>query len=145
MYVAGAEIAVAAALVGGNQFLWKTVDRNDEFIKAMVEKLTRFWNMVQDNIMPMVGDGDLELMKSLAETDPEVIGVLPFEAIHWAAQISGAKEKVKEWTAIKRDAEAKVWQALGEASAAELPDNSGQFKVTINKHGTKSLRYKEMK
>lgn len=143
MYVVGAEIACAAALVGGNKFLWSTVERNDEFIDAMVNKLTRFWYMVEENIMPMANDSDLELVKGLVETNDDVETVLPLEAIHWEAQISGAKEKIKAWTKVKRDAEAKVWQALGEASVGELPDNSGQFRVTTNKRGTKTLRYKE--
>jgi hypothetical protein len=34
---------------------------------------------------------------------------------------------------------------MGEAALAELPDNSGQFKITVNKRGTKTLRYKEVK
>jgi putative phage-type endonuclease len=105
MYVAGAEIACAAALVGGNQFLWSTLERNDEFIDAMVEKLVVFWAMVEENIQPQASEEDVELLKELVETDNDLATVLPFEAIHRAAQISGAKEKIKEWTALKREAE----------------------------------------
>jgi putative phage-type endonuclease len=145
MYVVGAEIAVAAALVGGNQFLWATVERNDEFISTMVEKLSEFWGMVEENIQPMASGVDVELLKQLVEIDDTITTVLPFEAIHWAAQISGAKEKVKEWTAFKREAEAKVLQEIGDAACAELPDNSGRFTITVSKKGTKTLRYKEEK
>jgi putative phage-type endonuclease len=145
MYVVGAEVAVAAALLGGNQFLWKTVERNDEFIEAMVRKLAEFWAMVENNVMPMAGDADLELIKAFNDTEPELADVLPFEALHWRDQIEASKEKLKKWKDFRRDAEAKVWQALGEAAIGELPDNSGQFYVTTNKHGTKTLRYREEK
>jgi predicted phage-related endonuclease len=145
MYVTGAEVACAAALVGGNQFLWTTLDRNDEFIGAMVEKLRIFWDMVESNVQPEVGGEDVELLKELVVTDDTVTTVLPFEALHRVAQISGAKEKIKEWTKLKREAEAWVLQQMGEAALAELPDNSGQFRITTNKHGTKTLRYKESK
>jgi len=145
MYVTGAEIGCIATLIGGNQFLWTIVERNDKFIDAMVEKLIIFWSMVGENAMPMAGDSDLELLKELNESDPEIATCMPFEAIHWAAQWNGAKEKMKEWEQLKRTAEAEIWQALGVATVGELPDNSGQFKVIITKKGSKYLRYKEAK
>jgi len=145
MYVVGAEISVIATLVGGNQFLWTTMDRNDKFIDAMVEKLTLFWHMVESNEMPMAGDLDLDLVKKLTETDPDVTTVLPFEALHWAAQVSEAKEKIKEWEGFKKAAEVRIWGALGEAAVGELPDNSGQFRVTTTKKGSKYFRFRETK
>lgn len=145
MYVTGAPMAVIAALVGGCRFLWTTVERNDEFIAAMVRRLTLFWHMVMENERPRACELDIELLKSLAETDDELAIVLPFEAIHWAAQRTEFKEEIKERQALVREADAKIWEAMGDASVGELPDNSGQFRVTTNKHGTKSLRYKEMK
>ena len=122
--------------------MWLTMERNDEFIDAMVKKLTEFWTMVEENIQPEASGSDLGLLKDLVETDDELTTVLPFEAIHWAAQISGAKKKIKEWKEIREEAEAMVLQAMGEAHAAELPDNSGQFRITVNSKGTKTLRFK---
>jgi len=145
MYVTGADVAVAAALIGGNQFLWSTLERNEEFIDAMVNKLKRFWVMVDENIMPTVGEADLEMLKQLADTEVDACEVLPFEAVEWAAMIAQAKAEIKNLTEIRRETEAKVWAALGNAAIGELPNNSGQFIVSINKHGTKSLRYKETK
>ena len=144
MYVAGAEISVIATLLGGNQFLWTTLDRNDKFIDGMVEKLTRFWAMVEDNEMPMAGELDLDLVKKLTETDPDIASVLPLEAIHWAAQWAEAKKEIKTWEAFKKAVEVKVWGALGEAALGELPDSSGQFKVVRTKR-SKYLKFKEIK
>ena len=145
MYVTGAPMAVMAALVGGCRFLWTTVERNDEFIAAMVRRLTLFWQMVMDNERPRACELDIDLLKSLTETDDELAIVLPFEAIHWAAQRIGFKEEIKDTQKEVREVDAKIWEALGEAATGELPDNSGQFKVSTNKNGTKSLRYRSLK
>lgn len=145
MYVSGAVVAVAAALVGGRKFRWTAVERNQEFIDAMVEKLGIFWSMVENNIQPMASGTDVSLLKELANTEEDATIVLPFEATHWAAQISGAKEEKKRWDELKKRAEARVLQAMGDATVGALPDNSGTFRITVNKNGTKTLRYKEEK
>ena len=144
MYVAGAEISVIATLLGGNQFLWTTVDRNDKFIDAMVSKLKEFWLMVECDVMPAAGDLDLGLVKSLVTSNPTLTTVLPFEAIHWAAQIRESKEKIKTWEALKKSAEVKVWGALGDATLGAMPDGSGDVKVITTKR-SKYLKFKEIK
>ena len=145
MYVAGAEISVIATILGGNQFLWTTVDRNDKFIDAMVSKLKEFWLMVECDVMPAAGDLDLGLVKSLVTTNPDLTTVLPFEALHERLQIEGAKEKIKTWETLKRTAEVKMWEHLGDAMIGEFPDNSGQVRVIRTKSGGKYLRFKEHK
>jgi len=140
MYVAGAEISVAAALVGGCEFLWDIVERNDEFIGTMVEKLKTFWAMVENNEMPKAGDLDLEVLKGMVQQDPDETIVLPFEVLHWAAQLDLFKEDIKAATKLKREAEASIWQALGTATIGITPCESVKYKVTTNKHGTKTLR-----
>jgi len=148
MFVAGADIGCIATLIGGNRFAWALVERSEKFIGGMLQKLQTFWQMVENNEQPVAGALDLDLVKRIAEPDPDKQIELPLDSIHWAAQVQGAKEKIKEWERVKKDAEAKIWQAIGDATEGFLPDGSGSFRVStvtrkpgVTKGGTfKTLR-----
>lgn len=56
-----------ACLIGGNHFVWKTVERNEEDIQALFKLEKEFWEInVQQGVMPDV-DGTKSCMQALQE------------------------------------------------------------------------------
>lgn len=66
MLVTGAERWYIAALIGGNHYVSKTIERNEDDIKALLEAETEFWRKVEAKEMPDV-DGSEDCAKALAE------------------------------------------------------------------------------
>lgn len=58
MAVTGCERWYIAVLLGGNHFVWKVIERNEEDITALIEAEKEFWYKVQENIMPVVDGSD---------------------------------------------------------------------------------------
>lgn len=57
MAVTGAPYWYIAVLIGGQDFRWKTIPRNEEDIRLLVEEESAFWQHVQDGTMPDRIDG----------------------------------------------------------------------------------------
>ena len=66
MLVTGAERWYIAALIRGNHYVQKTIERNEDDIKALLEAETEFWRKVTEKEMPDV-DGSEDCAKALAE------------------------------------------------------------------------------
>jgi putative phage-type endonuclease len=133
MYVVGAERGVLAAVIGGNRFVYAIIERNEKFQEQMVRALLNFWDDVENNNMPSGVAEDIDLLKNLFETESAKETVLPDEARDWAAAIEEAKDAIKKWTKIQKDAEAKIWQALGDAGVGELPGGGGFKVISVDK------------
>lgn len=54
MAVTGADRWYIAALIGGQHFLWKTIERNEEDIRFLIEKEAKFWDYVKTNTPPPI-------------------------------------------------------------------------------------------
>lgn len=52
LFVTGAEVGYIAVLIGGQKFVWKEVQRDEELIQMIIEAEKGFWNMVQDKTPP---------------------------------------------------------------------------------------------
>lgn len=55
-----------AVLIGGNQFIWKEIPRNEEDIAELRQAEINFWIMVENDTMPPV-DGSASASKALLE------------------------------------------------------------------------------
>lgn len=58
MMVTGLPKWYIAVLIGGNQFVWKEIPRNEEDIEALRQAEINFWIMVENNTMPTVDGSD---------------------------------------------------------------------------------------
>lgn len=58
MAVGGYDKAYIACLIGGNHFVWKEVERNEDDIKALIEIEEKFWTKVLTKTMPDVDGSD---------------------------------------------------------------------------------------
>ena len=61
--------AYIAALINGNRFVYRFVERDDVFIEKLIKAESAFWDMVQKGIMPEV-DGSDATKKYLGECYP---------------------------------------------------------------------------
>ena len=66
MMVTGCEKWYIAALIGGNHFVWKCIERNEEEIAELLAAETAFWKKVTDKEMPDV-DGSESCKQALTE------------------------------------------------------------------------------
>ena len=66
LVVTGAEVGYIAVLIGGQKFVWKEVQRDEELIQMIIEAEKDFWKMVQDKTPPAL-DGSSAAEKYLSE------------------------------------------------------------------------------
>lgn len=66
MLVTGAARWYIAALIGGNRFVWKEVQRDEKDVAALLEAEKEFWRKVEAREMPPV-DGTASCTKALSE------------------------------------------------------------------------------
>ena len=66
LFVTGAEVGYIAVLIGGQKFIWKEVQRDEELIQMIIESEKNFWKMVQDKTPPAL-DGSSAAEKYLKE------------------------------------------------------------------------------
>lgn len=58
MAVTGADRWYIACLIGGNHFVWKTIERNENEIKALIQAEEDFWSKVMTKTMPGLDGSD---------------------------------------------------------------------------------------
>jgi len=139
-----------AALIGGNKFLWCDIERNNEFINGvLMPALIEFWGRVQNQDPPPI-DGSDSAKAFLAQLYPQDKGTvvaLDGEAVDWDAELTEAKAKVDEWDAKKQLAENRLKAAIGEHSAATLPNGiTYTFKAqTRSEHIVKASTFRVLR
>ena len=83
MAVTGADKWYIAVLIGGNEALYKTVERNEDDIKALIEAEANFWYLVETKTPPPV-DGSPSCAAALSTQykggDPNLTILLPSDA-----------------------------------------------------------------
>jgi len=63
--------AFIAVLVGGNRYVEKELDFDEEIFENMVEKAVEFWDMVQKDIAPVAMIGDKDTLAALFPEEKE--------------------------------------------------------------------------
>ena len=120
MAVTGYRGAYVAALIGGNTFRWKFIERDDELIAAMIQLEERFWQHVQNKTPPVL-DGSDSVAQFLAEQFPNSTPnsriELPNRAEQLIQQYDTACQQIKDLTEQKQQAENQLKQMLGEHEA----------------------------
>lgn len=124
MIVTGCTWGIAAALVGGNKIRWHEVNRNESFCKALIGRLSLFWQCVTEGIEPDV-DGSEATRHALAALYPEDDGnsvQLVGESMDWDRDLVRLKAEIKEREAQLKELENKFRAEIREASHAILPN-----------------------
>ena len=135
------EMASAVALIGGNQLVWKDIERNQAFIDAMLEEEQRFWARVISDNPPPATAADCKFLNTLVPEDPKVFIQMPSVGLDLHEELVGVKNEIEKIRAQmdplekkKDELEARIKQEMGEATGASLPDGSMYtFKTTRRK------------
>nr|DAL55735.1 MAG TPA_asm: Exonuclease [Caudoviricetes sp.] len=132
MAVTGSDYWYIAVLLGGNEAIWKRIDRNEEDIKTLMDAEEAFWRLVETKTPPPV-DGSESCAHALAERykDAEDVAiVLPDEA---AVLIDGIRDDKKIADQLKeqiRLRENQLKEMLGDAVTGICGDSKVVWKPT---------------
>jgi putative phage-type endonuclease len=117
MAVTGCKGAYIAVLIGGNDFRWQFVERDEELISMLIQLETEFWDKVQTGMPPTL-DGSEASAKFLSRLYPDSVPdttiQLPHTAMSLIKQYSRTSEKIKQYTEEKQEAENLLKQMLGD-------------------------------
>lgn len=144
MMVTGAERWYIAALIGGNHFVYKCIERNEKEIEALMEAETEFWRKVEAKEMPEVDGSEsctLALSERFAGGAPAI--ELPSEADKIFLTLDGLKESAKSIKAQIDEQENKLRAMLGDAEAGTT--GSGRRVTWKTQAGRVTLDSKRLK
>jgi putative phage-type endonuclease len=151
MAVTGMQFAYVGGLIDGQRAEFKRIDRDDEFIKMMIERLMDFWAHVVHKEMPEPTGSyaDTRLLTRLhPDDDGEVVSVsdegvtVVVEQLHnEKAVLQEAQQRIRKWENYLR-------VMLGDHTYLALPDGSAVSWKTQERSGytvepskTRVLRY----
>ncbi|MBB5148210.1 YqaJ viral recombinase family nuclease [Ureibacillus thermosphaericus] len=145
MAVLGYEKAYIAVLIGGNKFVWKEVERDDEFIDIMIQREKEFWeNHVLAGVPPAI-DGSpsaTELLNKLYPTDNGETVMLDSETEQLIEAIESLKAEKKQIEEQLKAYENQLKMTLEDASVGV----TNRFKITykaVTQNRIDSKRLKE--
>ncbi|MFA8439331.1 YqaJ viral recombinase family protein [Pueribacillus sp. YX66] len=125
MAVLDYEKAYIAVLIGGQKFVWKEIERDDEFIELMIEHEKDFWeNHVLAGVPPEVDGSDSasELLKQMYPEDNGETIMLPSDDAETLIEaIESIKAEVREKQALQKEYENKLKLMIGDAQTGVTP------------------------
>lgn len=144
LFVTGAEVGYIAVLIGGQKFVWKEVQRDEELIEVIIEAEKEFWKMVQDKTPPAL-DGSSAAEKYLkerykeAEEDKSI--ELGFEYKDKIKAYLDMKVQLKNFETQVKELENQIKFEIGNAEYAHAPGYSLSWKnVSSAKVDMKKLK-----
>jgi putative phage-type endonuclease len=119
MAVTGFQKAYIACLIGGNKFVWKQVDRDEELISMIIEAEKTFWvEHVEKRIPPPI-DGSSAAEKFLKEkfekSEPGAVIDLKAEYKDKIERLQSIKAHIDELEMLKTEIENQIKLEIGEA------------------------------
>lgn len=126
MAVTGYKGTYIAVLIGGNNFKWKFIERDEEIISMLIELEKDFWEHVENELPPAL-DGSDASAKFLAERFPDRIPksqiTLPENAEDLIAEYNSACEQIDLFTEKKQKSENLLKEMLGENEVGTSGNN----------------------
>ncbi|ABR31320.1 hypothetical protein SU69_07490 [Thermosipho melanesiensis] len=125
--VTGYDKAYIAVLIGGNKFIWKELERDDELINMIIEGERKFWKMVENRTPPEL-DGSKDANEILEYLYPKAeegsyIELPAYENL--IDEIQSLNAQIKQLEELKAEKENKLKEAIGEHEMAVV----GKYKV----------------
>lgn len=115
MAVTGAQKAYIVALIGGNHFLYKEIERDDELITSMIEIEKEFWQRVIDRNPPAVdgSESSSEFLKKMYPVAEETEIELPDNITSLVTEREELKKQETEIKTAIAEKENLIRQILG--------------------------------
>ncbi|EGL82071.1 phage-type endonuclease [Caldalkalibacillus thermarum TA2.A1] len=145
MAVTGYDAWWIAVLIGGNKFVYKKINRDEELIEYIIEAEKAFW---ENHVVPRVppgfdgSDASAELLKKLyPEAEPESETELPGEACRLVEALDKINAELKELEELKKEYENTLKAMLGEFERGIAGDRIVTWKTVESKRlDTKRFR-----
>lgn len=147
MAVTGSEKAYIACLIGGQRFIWKEVQRNEDLIRLIVEAERDFWvNHIEKRIPPPL-DGSSAAEQYLAEkykiADSGSSKDLSSEYAGKIDRLLELKEIIKELEEEAKEIENNIKNELGDAETGYTPKFEVNWKQVVSNRVDSKLLKKE--
>ena len=137
MAVTGYSAWWIAVLIGGNRFVYKRIERDEEIIANLIKIESDFWNNHVVKRIPPDPDGSTastEFVKSLYPKSNGKALDLPSETAKWIEQYHEALEAEKEARERKNEAQNRLQTLLGEYEIGRFKDWVVEWK-TVERAG----------
>lgn len=124
MAVTGYKATYIAALIGGNSFKWKLIERDEELISMIISLEEKFWENVKNGTPPPVDGSDAcanFLAEKFAESTKTQID-LPDSAIQIIRDYESASDQISKLTEQKTAAENQLKEMLGKNEIGAIGD-----------------------
>lgn len=142
--VTGAEIGYIAVLIGGQKFIWKEVQRDEELIEMIIESEKDFWKKVQDETPPALdGSSAAEnyIKEKYKQAESEKAIELGFEYKDKIKTYLEKKEQLKVFETEVKELENQIKFEMGRAEYAYAPGYTLSWKnVSSSKVDSKKLK-----
>ncbi len=141
--ITGASKAYFAVLIGGQKFIWKEIERDEELIQMVQEREIEFWeNHVLKENPPNASAYDDELLKKLyPEAKQEESVPLPSEVDQAVEEIKIYSEQLKEIETKKKERENRIKELLRDHESGYTHHFIVNWKnITSNRLDTKKLK-----
>jgi putative phage-type endonuclease len=143
MGITGYQYAFVAVLIGGQRFVIRKAERDEEIISHLVKIGGDFWEMVKSRTAPAIdgSDASSKLLDTLyAKSNKQAVDILSPEAMSAAEQLKEAREAVKVAEAMKQEAENKIKSMMREYEVATCGGYQFTWKeITANRLDGKGL------
>lgn len=144
MAVTGFEAWWIAVLIGGNKFVYKRIERNEQIIQDLIKLESRFWNEHVLKQIPPEMDGSEASSELIKQMYPESNGAsidLPSTVENWIEQFEQAVKEEKAAKEKKEEAANKIKSLLGEYEIGLYKDR----KISWKSYETKRIDSKRLK
>lgn len=112
------KFAYLAVLIGSSDYRQVIIERDDEVISIIIQKLKEFWQMVETNTPPPVSGLDNNLLASIYPQSRSVVMALGKEHEALLLQYEEAKKAMDVAKKRKEEAEAKLKALMKDSEAA---------------------------
>lgn len=156
MLVTGWQKFIIAALVGGQKYIERTVERDEDIIQTLVAREREFWQMVQDQTPPEA-DGSVNYAEILKSMYPEA---LKGKVINLPMEMSSVLDSYKSLDELVKDAKEQfdeltrkrdmfkqaIVRTMGDAERAVLGNTEITYKnVSRPEHLVKATTFRQFR
>lgn len=142
--VTGFEKAYIAVLVGGNKFIWKEIERDEEFIQILIDREKDFWeNHVLKDIAPPIDGSDAtnELIKKMYPQDDGTAIMLTKDDDVLLDAIDSISSEIKALEEQKKEYENQLKLKLENATEGHSQRHKVTYKTVVsNRVDSKRLK-----
>jgi len=140
LMITGRKIGWLAVLIGGNRFIHKKIEADQELFDKMREAGIKFWSMVENKTPPMACGDDNEILLALYPKSNEQLQAVE-EMNDCIATLQKTKFDIKELETHKSELEAKLKEVIGN----NLGIKTKEYIVRWQSMATSRLNYDALK